>query len=255
MAVSSAKTAEPPVPAVDRDREEVPADACVTADIKTDNEEHPTLSTLTIEVPDFPGQFRVTAWVLNGLDLDVQNAELSVSDDGIARNKFWLTDIRGRKLSDKRLKRVADRLEDFVEYCAPDDVVIKKATHFSHGPITVDNDADPDRTVITIFAPSQRDKRLPRSALLEIASCINGVGVRISKAVIQGCSDCGVPIEDEDFRKAEQHGARLYKVWGTDRSGRKLDQQRAIALIYTMSLLFGDSSTTGSTTVPQYEFY
>lgn len=48
-----------------------------------------------------------------------------------------LTDIRGRKLSDKRLKRVADRLEDFVEYCAPDDVVIKKATHFSHGPITV----------------------------------------------------------------------------------------------------------------------
>lgn len=58
MAVSSAKTAEPPVPAVDRDREEVPADACVTADIKTDNEEHPTLSTLTIEVPDFPGQFR-----------------------------------------------------------------------------------------------------------------------------------------------------------------------------------------------------
>ncbi len=47
-----------------------------------------------------------------------------------------------------------------------------------------------------------------------------GVGVRISKAVIQGCSDCGVPIdEDEDFRRAQRHGARLYKVWGTDRCG------------------------------------
>lgn len=66
--VSAAKTAEPPVPAVDRDREEVLADACVTADIKTDNEEHPTLSTLTIEVPDFPGQFRCV--VASGLSID-----------------------------------------------------------------------------------------------------------------------------------------------------------------------------------------
>ncbi len=42
---------------------------------------------------------------------------------------------------------------------------------------------------------------------------------------------------------------------GPCRHGNKLDQQRAIALIYTMSLLFGDSTTTGSTTVPRYEFY
>lgn len=35
--------------------------------------------------------FRVIAWVLNGLMLDVHNATLHTSDDGVVTNKFWLT--------------------------------------------------------------------------------------------------------------------------------------------------------------------
>jgi hypothetical protein len=35
--------------------------------------------------------FRVIAWVLNGLMLDVHNATLQTSDDGVVTNKFWLT--------------------------------------------------------------------------------------------------------------------------------------------------------------------
>ena len=37
-----------------------------------------------------------------------------------------------------------------------------------------DNSLDDKLSVITIFAPQQRQERLPRNALLEIASCING---------------------------------------------------------------------------------
>lgn len=44
----------------------------------------------------------------------------------------------------------------------------------SVGCLRADNEADPERSVIIIFAPSQRGQRLPRSLLLEIASCING---------------------------------------------------------------------------------
>lgn len=198
----------------------------------------------------------MTAWVINGLGLDVHNAEISVSDDGIARTKFWLADIAGCKLTKKRLASVADRLADFVEYCTPDENVMKNAKRFSHGRVTVDNSIDDKLSLITIFAPSQRQQRLPHNALLDIASCINGFGVHISRAVIQACHDCGTPISEESHvLRAEQHGPRLYKVWGTDSSGGQLDQTRAMALIYTMSLLFGDSSTTGSTTVPRYELY
>lgn len=40
-------------------------------------------------------------------------------------------------------------------------------------PCAADNTLDDQLSVITIFAP-QRKERLPRNALLEIASCING---------------------------------------------------------------------------------
>ena len=34
-------------------------------------------------------------------------------------------------------------------------------------------------------------------------------------------------------------GARTFKFWVTDRSGKKLDYQRATSLVYTMGLVFG----------------
>ena len=44
-----------------------------------------------MQVKGYPGMFRVIAWVLNGLMLDVHNATLHTSDDGVVTNKFWLT--------------------------------------------------------------------------------------------------------------------------------------------------------------------
>ena len=45
---------------------------------------------------------------------------------------------------------------------------------------------------------------------------VGRVGVRISRAIIQSCNDCGTPVADPDFPSGDEHG-RLYKVWGTDR--------------------------------------
>ena len=46
---------------------------------------------LLLQVKSYPGMFRVIAWALNGLELDVHNAEISTDAEGIATNRFWLT--------------------------------------------------------------------------------------------------------------------------------------------------------------------
>ena len=62
---------------------------------------------------------RVLAWVLNGLDLVAQNAVLSTSADGVARNTFWLSTRAGAKLSDAGAERAAERVDEYVAYCSP----------------------------------------------------------------------------------------------------------------------------------------
>ena len=52
--------------------------------------------------------------------------------------------------------------------------------------------------------------------LLELASALNGVGVKIGRAIIQSCQECGTPVKDPDFPSEDEAG-RLYKIWGTDR--------------------------------------
>jgi hypothetical protein len=225
-------------------------DVCLPPDISADNESHKEYSIVTIEVKGYPGMFRVIAWVLNGLMLDVHNATLQTSDDGVVTNKFWLTDIKGSKLSDSELATVADRLTDYVANCTPDNSM-RRSEKLSFANVTVDNSLDDKLSVITIFAPQQRQERLPRNALLEIASCINGCGIKIYRAVIQSCSDCGVPVADDDFAQAEKTGTRLYKIWGTDRADKKLDYGRASALIYTLNLLYSPEARSGSTTPPR----
>jgi hypothetical protein len=62
---------------------------------------------------------RVLAWVLNGLDLVAQNAVLSTSADGVARNTFWLSTRAGAKLSDAGAERAAERVNEYVAHCSP----------------------------------------------------------------------------------------------------------------------------------------
>ena len=48
---------------------------------------------------------------------------LSTDDEGIAKNTLWVTDRRGRKLSNFQAELLAERIGDFVVYCTPDSKV------------------------------------------------------------------------------------------------------------------------------------
>lgn len=47
---------------------------CMPGEVLLDNESHQEFTILRVEVKDYPGLLRVCAWVLNGLQLTVQNA-------------------------------------------------------------------------------------------------------------------------------------------------------------------------------------
>ncbi|KAL0033670.1 hypothetical protein WJX79_011130 [Trebouxia sp. C0005] len=83
---------------------------CMPGEVSLDNESHKDFTILRVEVKDYPGLLRVIAWVINGLELVVQNARLKTQKDGIANNTFWITTDGGRKLDLKRAELVAERL-------------------------------------------------------------------------------------------------------------------------------------------------
>ena len=58
---------------------------------------------------------------------------LSTDDEGIAQNTLWVTDRRGRKLSNFHAEMLAERIGDFVVYCTPD---AKVSSHLCHGLLT-----------------------------------------------------------------------------------------------------------------------
>lgn len=47
---------------------------CMPGEVTFDNEAHKQFTVIQVEVKDYPGLLRVIAWVLNGLQLVVQNA-------------------------------------------------------------------------------------------------------------------------------------------------------------------------------------
>lgn len=56
---------------------------------------------------------------------------LTTDDEGLAKNVFWITDRRGRKLSNFHAEMLGERVADFVVYCTPDQKVSLQDTRFS----------------------------------------------------------------------------------------------------------------------------
>lgn len=205
---------------------------CMPGEVSLDNESHKDFTILRVEVKDYPGLLRVIAWVINGLELVVQNARLKTQKDGTANNTFWITTDGGRKLDLKRAELVAERVGDFVIYCTPNQHAVE-AQEFQEGPIYLSNKEHDEYSVVSVVSePNQK------GFLLELASAMTGLGVTIHDAIIQGTSD--IPEDNTNF--ANGIGSRLFKFWVTDRRGDKLDYPRCTALIYTMGLLIGKSN-------------
>lgn len=55
---------------------------------------------------------------------------LTTDDEGIAKNVFWITDRRGRKLSNFHAELLGERVADFVVYCTPDQKVSLHQPHW-----------------------------------------------------------------------------------------------------------------------------
>ena len=61
---------------------------CMPGEVLLDNESHKQFTILRVEVKDYPGLLRVCAWVLNGLQLTVQNARYSLPGLAVCLCKF-----------------------------------------------------------------------------------------------------------------------------------------------------------------------
>lgn len=212
--------------------EEPMGEYCLPAYVIYDNKCNPNFTVLEVEVQDYPGLMRVLAWTLNGLDLIAQNAILRTTPEGLAKNTFWISTIRGKKLSDTRAELVAERVRDFVMYCTPH-AAAEGAKQYTVGPVTVSNSEHDTYTVVYV-----REARPTPGFLLEVASVMTGLNVQIYQGVIQGCTDCGedVPQLVEDLNGDQ---GRLFKFWVQNGRGSKMEYPHISALIYALGIGLG----------------
>jgi hypothetical protein len=177
---------------------------------------------------------------MNGLGCRVHNAVLKTSDDGQATDTFWVTDLRGRKLSDAAAADVAERLEDFVSYCAPP-AGDGEFTEFTCGDIAVSNLSHPKWTEVSITA-----NLFSPGLLLELSSIFHGQGFIICEAVVRGGSENPIPQELLSKLVAVPEPPphmRVMRFWlKKGKSGNKLEYSDVSALLYTLRVVLGDGS-------------
>jgi len=181
-------------------------------------------------VDDYPGLLRVISWVLNGLGMRVQRAHLRTTEQSTAHDEFWLTDLRGAKLSGEAAAAVAERVTDFVQRCGPS-AAADAALDFVCGNISVSNGAHARYTLVTVAGEPAR-----HGFLLEIVSAVSGVGLTIKEAVIESAApgpSSAPPVGSAAAAAAAVSAAaaagtfnRVFKFWVTDAKGAKLVRVR-----------------------------
>ena len=156
--------------------------ACAIAYATVDNEAHPTSSLLRVTVSAVPGVMRILSWLLNGLDLDLVEAEWEIQDAededevDILEVKMWVTEFH--KKGSGKVKDVAgleERLTEYLRFCTQ----AERKYHpvVEHGGIVIDNLSDPETTVLKVFSTESGGQ-----SLLSVASTITGLGLRMKRA-------------------------------------------------------------------------
>lgn len=212
---------------------------CAPSLVTVDNESHPKFTVFQVSVQDYPGLLRVLAWVLNGLELRVQNAQFKTVD-GYAENKVWLTTYSGNKLTDKYAQTCADRVRDFALFCVPNRTEHLR-TEFGKGNITLSNSQHPDYSLLTIKGEPDR-----QGFLLEVASVVSGLGLSVREGAIQSCSDCGTEVSIEEYSDVS---GRMFQLYIATSDGQKLDRNDASGLLFVLNMVI-DPKSHGPTVVP-----
>jgi len=190
-----------------------------------DNTSDSDYTVMTLEVTRYPGLLRSVAWLLNGLDLLVQEATISTDSEGFGKDVFWLQTLRGRKLSDEEAEELAERVRDHVMYCQPDEATVAEADVFSSEFVEVNNYLDPEHTVMTVTCPTAGRPGF----MLELVTAITALGITILEGFVTR-SEC-LP-EEVDCLKT-----RTFKFGILDHQGKKVDYVIASGLIFTVSVL------------------
>lgn len=214
---------------------------CAPAFVTVD-QSNPHYSSFNIDVDDYPGLLRVVCWVFNGMGCRVHNAVLKSDAEGRASDVFWVTDLRGRKLSESDASDVCERLEDFLSICAPPDSN-DEFKEFKCGDISISNLVHPTLTQVTI----QADLFSP-GLLLEIASIIHGQGLSVVEGVIRGGSESPITadmVSDQTQIPDPPLGRRTMRFWlQKGRLGQKLAYDDVSALVYTLRAVLGGGNLT-----------
>jgi len=217
--IASATPAASDDEASSAEEDEPEAEDCKIGFVTVDNASSRSCTRLRLEAADYIGLTRVVAWVLGGLGLTVRDAKLTTSEDGWARNEFWVTTESGKKLSDTRAASASERLAEFVTYCTPPPRKHGQEPRVESGGITVDSSerAHAKWTVVTVrgggvsdlnggggfggasgrvgaissFGPSSSGSSSSSSyssssPLLDVASAVSGAGIAIREAIVMG---------------------------------------------------------------------
>ncbi|WIA23781.1 hypothetical protein OEZ85_013464 [Tetradesmus obliquus] len=268
----------------DAEEEGYGLEPCSPAFVVADNS-HPHYTQFSVDVADYPGLLRVITWVMNGMSCRVHNAVLKSSedgmasdvfwvtdlrgrkvgrtersvkssDDGMASDVFWVTDLRGRKLSDAAANDLADRLEEFVSYCAPPSKD-GEFTEYTCGDISISNLSHPQCTEVTVVA-----NIFSPGLLFEMSSIFHGQGIAIVEGLVRGGSESPIPPDmlagmsglaaaaaggssssssSSGSVPDPPAGMRVMRFWvKKGKSGSKLDYADVSALLYTLRVVLGD---------------
>ena len=227
-----AETSPPLPPSLDEDDPNDDFPACAVAYASVDNEAHPTSSLLLVSVSAVPGVMRILSWLLNGLDLDLVEAEWEIEDaeeEGeadVLEIKMWVTEFHAKGSGKvKDVRGLEDRLMEYLRFCTQ----AERKYHpvVEHGGVMIDNLSDPETTVLTVHS-----KESGGESLLSVASTITGLGLRMKRARL-------LPT-----KKGAGSSVWEFQLTVMD-TKMKLTNAQVQGLLYTLCLVFNKSNKFG----------
>ena len=167
------------------DEEDFGSPACALAYATVDNEAHPSWSLIQVDVSAVPGVMRILSWLLNGLDLQLKEADWEIEELGsqdeeevndVVHIRMWVVEGYGknlRKIEDPSC--VEDRVTEYLRFCT--NAERRKHAVIEHRGIKIDNVSNPERTLVTV---SSRENGA--ESLLSMASTVTGLNLRMNHA-------------------------------------------------------------------------
>jgi hypothetical protein len=226
------------VPSEEAAPDEEEAAECSLLFVKVNNENHPNHTQLSIETRDYPGLHRAVAWALNGMGpgIRVQNAEVKrIASDGFAECKYWLSDLKGKKLSDRLAFDLKESLTDFIETCMPSEKEELREWRSEAGAF-VSNSIHESFTELVIAGEPEDGHKA--GFLLELLTVLSASGALVQQATIISSRDFAplddLPhLKDHNFKKG-----RVFRFLLSD-GNEKLSPGRIQSLLFMIELVAG----------------